>query len=82
MYDNWLFLTLFLFPPKKREEEKENEVAKPVLNNFFYGTNRISPSFSVIYYYVSNLLKFKQQIFVICGRTCILNNERMFRNVI
>ena len=30
LYDNWLFLTLFLFPPKtKREEEKKNEVAKP-----------------------------------------------------
>ena len=29
--DNWLFCTLLFFPPKiKREEEKENEVAKPV----------------------------------------------------
>ena len=36
LYDNWLFPTLFLFPPKKkREDEKENEVAKPVLNPFF-----------------------------------------------
>ena len=34
MYDNCLFLTLFLFPPiKKRKEEKENEVAKPVLKD-------------------------------------------------
>ena len=31
----WLFLTLFLFPPKKKEEEKENEVVKPVLKFFF-----------------------------------------------
>ena len=23
--ENWLFLTLFLFPPKKRDEKKENE---------------------------------------------------------
>ena len=28
--DNWLFLTLFLFPPKRRGEKKENEVAKRV----------------------------------------------------
>jgi hypothetical protein len=36
MYDNWLFINLFLFPPKKkRKEEKENEVAKPVSNHFF-----------------------------------------------
>ena len=36
MYDNCLFLTLFLIPPKtKREEEKENEVAKPALKHFF-----------------------------------------------
>ena len=36
MYDNWSFITLFLFPlKKKREEEKENEVVKPVLNIFF-----------------------------------------------
>ena len=35
MYDNWLFFTPFLFSPKKkREEEKENEVAKMVLNYF------------------------------------------------
>jgi hypothetical protein len=34
LYDNCIFLTLFLFPPKKkREEEKENEVAKPVLSH-------------------------------------------------
>ena len=26
-----------LFPPKKREEEKVNEVAEPVLNHFFSG---------------------------------------------
>ena len=33
MYDNWLFFSPFLSPPKKkREEEKENELAKPVLN--------------------------------------------------
>jgi hypothetical protein len=32
MYDNWLNLTPFLFPQKKREEEKENEVAKPGLS--------------------------------------------------
>jgi hypothetical protein len=38
LYDNWLFLTIFLFPPKKkREEQKENEVAKPVLTHFFPG---------------------------------------------
>ena len=35
MYDNWLFITLFLFPPKKKEEEKENKVAKPVLYAYF-----------------------------------------------
>ena len=36
MYDNWLVLTIFLSPPKKkRKEKKENEVAKPVLNHFF-----------------------------------------------
>ena len=27
LYDRWLLLTLFLIPPKKREEEKENKVA-------------------------------------------------------
>ena len=37
LYDNWLLLTLFLFPPKKSEEEKENEAAKPVLNHKGYG---------------------------------------------
>ena len=43
LYDNWLFLTLFLFPPKKkREEEKENEVAKP----FFF---RIDLEFTSMY---------------------------------
>ena len=31
LYDNWLFHTLFLFPPKKKEEEKKIEVAKSVL---------------------------------------------------
>ena len=35
LYDNWLFNTFFLIPPKKREEEKENKVAKPGLNHFF-----------------------------------------------
>jgi hypothetical protein len=36
MYDNWLFFPPFLFSPKKkREEEKENELANPVLNKFF-----------------------------------------------
>ena len=36
MYVNWLFFHHFLFPPKqKREEEKENEFAKPVLSKFF-----------------------------------------------
>ena len=34
MYDNWLFLTLFLFPPKIVGEERKNEVAKPVLTQF------------------------------------------------
>ena len=34
LYDNLLFLTLFLFPPRKRG--KKNEVAKPVLNHFFF----------------------------------------------
>ena len=33
MYDNWLFLTISL-PSQKREDEKENEVAKPVLKRF------------------------------------------------
>ena len=37
LYNNWLLLTLFIFPPKqKREEEKENELAKPVLNHIFF----------------------------------------------
>ena len=46
MYDNWLFLTLFLFPLKKRgKKKKENEVAKPVLNHFLKGHNRFSPPF-------------------------------------
>ena len=32
-----LFLTISLFPSKKKgEEEKENELAKPILNNFFF----------------------------------------------
>jgi len=36
MYNNWLFFPHFLFPPKKmREEEKENELAKLVLNKLF-----------------------------------------------
>ena len=36
MYNNWLFFPLFLFPPlKKRKEETEIELAKPVLNKFF-----------------------------------------------
>ena len=35
LYDIWLFLAIFLFPSKnKREEEKENEVGKPIL--FFF----------------------------------------------
>ena len=37
LYDNWLFLTPFFFPlKKKREEEKENKVAKLVLNCLFF----------------------------------------------
>ena len=35
MYDNWLFHTLFPSLIKKRKEERENEVAKPVLNHFY-----------------------------------------------
>ena len=36
MYDNWLFFPPFLFSPiKYREEEKVNELAKPVLYKFF-----------------------------------------------
>ena len=34
MYDNWLFLPLFSSLPKKREEEKEKELTKPVLSIF------------------------------------------------
>ena len=33
MYYNWLFLTLYLFPPKKRNGEWSS---KTVLNNFFF----------------------------------------------
>ena len=36
MYDNWLFLNLFLFPPKKREVEKENEVVKTVFKPLLF----------------------------------------------
>ena len=44
LFDNWLFLTIFLFPPKKkREEQKENEVAKPVLNHFFRIDSKFTP---------------------------------------
>jgi hypothetical protein len=35
LYENWLFLALFSSLLKEREEENENEVAKPVLNHFF-----------------------------------------------
>ena len=36
MYDNWLFFPPFVFRiNKKRKTEKENELAKPGLNNFF-----------------------------------------------
>ena len=36
MYDKKLFLPHFLSPPKKkREEEKDNEWTKPILNKFF-----------------------------------------------
>ena len=32
----WLIFPFFLFPPKKKgEEEKENELTKPVLNKLF-----------------------------------------------
>ena len=35
MYVNWLFSPPSLFPPQKRkEEEKEKEVEKPVFNYF------------------------------------------------
>jgi hypothetical protein len=44
MYINWLFL----FLPKKREEEKENEVAKPVLITFS-GFNRFSPKIQLLF---------------------------------
>ena len=36
LYNNWLFLTLFSSLLKDDGEEKENEVAKPVLNHFFF----------------------------------------------
>ena len=42
LYDNWLFLTIFP-PKKKRQEQKENEVAKPVLNHFFQDRFKNSP---------------------------------------
>ena len=36
LYENWLFLTLFLYPPKKRGgKKKENEVAKPIFQDIF-----------------------------------------------
>ena len=36
LYDDRLFLTLFLFPPKKNwEEEKENDVENWFLTPFF-----------------------------------------------
>jgi hypothetical protein len=35
MDDNLLFFLPFIFPKKKSEEEKENELAKLVLNKFF-----------------------------------------------
>ena len=39
--------TTVLFPPKKMEEERENEIAKPVLNNlFFLVFIRFSPKIS------------------------------------
>ena len=37
MHHNWLFFPPFLFPPKKkREGEKWNELAKPVIRSFFF----------------------------------------------
>jgi hypothetical protein len=35
LYDNWLFLNLLSSLPKKRKEENENELSKPVLKPFF-----------------------------------------------
>ena len=35
MYDNRLFFLPFLFPPIKKEEEKENELVIPVLKKLF-----------------------------------------------
>ena len=50
LYENWLFPTIFLFPPKtKREEEKENEVAKPVFkkisSSISHTKNSLTPGF-------------------------------------
>ena len=41
LYDNWLFLNPFLFPPKK---EMENEVAKPIQTIFFQDAFEIHPN--------------------------------------
>ena len=34
MYDKLVILSNFLFPHKKRDREKENEVVEPFLNKF------------------------------------------------
>ena len=47
MYDNLLFLNIFLFPPKKKEDKKENEVAKPVLDQLLSGSNRLGRAKSI-----------------------------------
>jgi len=57
MYVNWLFFSLFLFPPKKKGGRgKENELAKPVLSKFFLVIHSISPflKHSSFYYKRSN----------------------------
>ena len=35
MYDNWLLLTLFLFPPKKEKKKRRIKQTKHFLNLFF-----------------------------------------------
>ena len=44
MYDGFVILYHFLIPPKKKEERKEKDEAKPVLNQFFVLPKNYPPS--------------------------------------
>ena len=80
LYNIWLFLTLFLFPLKKREEENENEVAKPVLNHFFPMSGLKFTGFASLIKSIHTLNIFVQSLIGLEASPYIFDNFIYFSN--